>query len=165
MYTDELIEELISCTKTVVEAPRDMKEGRSGFVKRTFTLVSVDGQHSFSGFITQNLTFTENFSIGLSYSPKDEKGNIVLLRCNGPHGATKSIPHHAVCHIHISTAERINNGLKPEGQIEMTNEYSTIESAIQYYVRHVNIVPVDRQRYFPSPGGQIDLFDEEERSI
>lgn len=73
MYTDELIEELISCTKTVVEAPRDMKEGRSGFIKKTFTLISVNGQYNFSGFIMQNLTFTENFSIGLRYNRKMKK--------------------------------------------------------------------------------------------
>lgn len=114
MYAAELIEELISCPKTVVEAPGDMKEGRSGFIKRIFTLISVDDEYSFSGFITQNLTFTENFSIGLSFNPKDEKGKIVLLRCNGPHGGTKAIPHHAVCHIHTATAERVNEGLKPK---------------------------------------------------
>lgn len=67
MFTDELIEELISCPKTILEVPREMKEGRSGFAKRTFTLISVDGQYNFSGFITQNLTFTENFSIGIGY--------------------------------------------------------------------------------------------------
>ena len=130
MYTEEIIEELISCPKTVVEAPRDMKEGRSGFVKRTFTLISVDSRYNFSGFIMQNLTFTENFSIGLTYSPKDEKGTIVLLRCNGPHGGTKAISHHAVCHIHTSTAERINNGLKPEGQIDITTNILRLK--VQY---------------------------------
>jgi len=161
MFTNELIAELISCPKTVLEAPREMKEGRSGFAKRTFTLISVDVQYNFSGFIMQNLTFTENFSIGLRYSSKDEKGTIVLLRCNGPHGGTKAIPHHAVCHIHTSTAERINNGLKPEGQIEITNEYSTIETAIQYFARRVNIVPIDRQKHFSPPAGQIELFNQE----
>ncbi len=44
MFTDRFIEELIGCPKTVVEAPKDMKEGRSGFAKRTFTLTSSDGQ-------------------------------------------------------------------------------------------------------------------------
>ncbi len=126
MFTDEFIKELISCPKMVVEAPKDMKEGRSGFTKRTFTLISSDGQYNFSGFITQNLTFIENFSIGLSYSPKDERGKRVLLRCNGPHGGTEIFPHHAGCHIHTSTSEKINKGLKPEGQIYMTNEYSTL---------------------------------------
>ncbi len=116
-----------------------MNEGRSGFAKRTFTLVSSDGQYNFNGFITQNLTFLENFSIGLSYNLKEEKGKMVLLRCNGPHGGTKNIPHHAVCHIHKSTAERINSGLKPEGQIELTNDYATIEEAVQFFVRRKKI--------------------------
>jgi len=120
---------------------------------------------NFSGFITQNLAFIENFSIGLSFSPKDEKGKIVLFRCNGPHGGTKNIPHHASCHIHTSTADRINNGLKPEGQIDMTNEYSTIEDAIQFYVRRINIVITDRQKHFPSPSGQIDLFTQIEENM
>lgn len=83
----------------------------------------------------------------------------------GPHGGTKEIPHHAGCHIHTSTAERINNGLKPEGQINMTNEYSTIETAIQFFVRRINIVPFDRQKYFPQPTGQIDLFNKEDEAI
>ena len=165
MFTDQLIEELISCPKTVVDVPKDMKEGRSGFAKRVFTLMSEDCQHNFSGFITQNLTFTENFSIGLSYSPKEEKGKIVLLRCNGPHGGSINIPHHAACHIHLSTAERINYGLKPEGQIDMTNEYSTIEDAIQFYVRRINIVALDKQKYFPPPSGQMDLFTQLEENI
>lgn len=165
MFTDEILAELIRCPKIVMEAPMEMKQGRSGFVKRSFALKSKDGLHYFNGFINQNLTFTENFSIGLSYNPKDEKGNIVLLRCNGAHGGTNAHPHHASCHIHISTAERINNGLKPEGKIDMTNEYSTIEDAIQYYAKHINIDSIDRQKYFPPPSGQIDLFGQLNETI
>lgn len=164
-FTDNFIEELSNCSKSVVDAPKEMKEGRSGFAKRTFTLVSSDGQYNFNGFITQNLTFLENFSIGLSYNLKEEKGKMVLLRCNGPHGGTKNIPHHAVCHIHKSTAERINSGLKPEGQIELTNDYATIEEAVQFFVRRININVADRQKFFPPPSGQIDLFADTEEKI
>lgn len=164
-FTDNFIEELISCSKSVVDAPKEMKEGHSGFVKRTFTLVSSDGQYNFSGFITQNSTFIENFSIGLSYNPKDEKGKLVLLRCNGPHGGIKNIPHHATCHIHTATAERINSGLKPEGQIEITTEYSTIEEALQFFLRRININVPERQKYFPTPSGQIDLFTDIKEKI
>jgi len=53
MYTDELIQELINCPKIVVDAPKEMKEGRSGFLKKSFTLKSVDSTYSFSGFITK----------------------------------------------------------------------------------------------------------------
>ena len=82
-----------------------------------------------------------------------------------PHGGTKNIPHHATCHIHTATAERINNGLKPEGQIDITNEYSTIEDAIQFYVRRINLNIEDRQKHFPAPNGQMDLFPQIDDNI
>ena len=159
MYSDDFIEELINCPKIIVESPKEVKDGtRVGFTKRVFTLVSVDGIHNFNGFITQNLTFQENFSIGLAYNPKEEKGKIVLLRCNGQHGGTKVFPHHAFCHIHKATAERINNNLKPEGKIDITEEYSTIETAIQFFVKRIGLTPNDKQKHFPPPNTQMDLF-------
>ena len=159
MYTDELIQELINCPKIVVDAPKEMKEGRSGFLKKSFTLKSVDSTYSFSGFITKNLTFAENFSIGLTYSSKDDKGRTTLLRCNGPHGMTKEL-HHAACHIHIVTAEDVNNGIKAERNIKQTNGYSTLEDAVQFFVKYINIVPTDRGKCFSPPMGQTDLFNE-----
>jgi len=158
MYTDELIQELIECSKIIVDAPKEVKEGRSGFLKKIFTLKSVSGTYNFSGFINQNSTFAENFSIGLFFNSKEEKVKITLLRCNGPHGMTKEL-HHAVCHIHTVIAEDINNGNKAEKNIKQTNEYSTLEDAIQFFVKYINIVPTDRQKYFPLPTGQTDLFN------
>lgn len=93
IFTDQLTDELINCPKRVVDAPKDSGISR-GSKKRKFTLESVDGQHSFSGFISENTTFQENFSVGLVYNPKDEKGHIVLVRVNGPHGPTEQAPHH-----------------------------------------------------------------------
>ncbi len=160
MYTNKLIQELISCPKIVVDAPKEMKEGRSGFLKKNFAFKSIDGIYNFNGFITQNLTFTENFSIGLTFNLKEDKGKITLLRCNGPHGMTKEL-HHAVCHIHTAIAEDINEGIKVERSIEQTNEYSTLEDAIQFFVKHISVVPTDRQKFFPPPAGQTDLFNDE----
>ena len=68
------------------------------------------------------------------------------------------MPHHAGCHIHTATAKRINDGLKPEGHIEMTVEYSTLEDALQFYIRKIGIVREDRQKYFPVPNQQMDIF-------
>jgi len=151
MYTEEQIKELVQCPKTIVDPPKKINEGRESFFKKAFTLSSIDGNYHFNGFITQNLTFPENFSIGLSYNPKDEKGSIVLLRCNGPHGGIKNIPHHASCHIHSATAERINNGLKPEGEIELTEDYATIETAIHFFLKKINLITKDIKKNFPTP--------------
>lgn len=156
IFTEELIAELVTCQKKVIDSPKDSGIGR-GSTKTKFTLESLDGQHSFSGFISRNLTFQENFSIGLVYNPKEEKGKIVLLRVNGPHGSNENAPHHDGPHIHLSTAVRINAGLKPEGVIETDVPYSTIEDAIQHYLKRVNIIPSDRQIHFPVPNNQIDF--------
>ncbi len=156
VFTNELIEELISCPKKVTDSPKDSGVGRGSY-KTKFYLESTDGNHSFSGFISRNLTFQENFSIGLVYHPKDEKGKIVLLRVNGPHGPNENAPHHEGPHVHLSTAERINAGLKPEGMIETNVPYSTVDDAIQYYIKRINIIPADRHKHFPTPNNQIDI--------
>lgn len=158
MYTEDFLEELITCPKIVTDAPSEMKQARSGFLKRSFTLVSLDGQYSFNGFITQNLTFQENFSVGLAFNPKGEKGTIVLLRCNGAHGGTKQFPHHASCHIHKCSADGVNDGNKSEDNIEVTKAYATIDEAIQYYVKRIGIDATHSAKYFPPPSGQRDLF-------
>ncbi len=159
LYTDELIGELVGCLKKVTNAPKDSGVGR-GSSKVKFILASTDGKYVFSGFISRNLTFQENFSIGLVYQPKDEKGTIVLIRVNGPHGPNEHIPHHDGPHVHLATAERINAGLKAEGKIETDVPYATIDDAIQYFIKRVNVIAADRQKYFPPPGNQIDInFD------
>ena len=156
MYTDQLIQDLIVCPKTIIEAPKDSGISRGSY-KKTFGMVSTDGQYEFSGFISQNTFFQENFSIGLVYIPKEEKGKICLLRCNGLHGEVIGVPHHSFFHIHTTTADDINNGIKVEKHIQKTEEYSTLEDAIQFYVKYINITQEHRKKHFPPPTGQIEL--------
>jgi len=157
MYTEQVIKELISCPKVITEPPRG-KDARSSYTKSVFALDSKDGQFLFTGFITENLVFPENFSIGLVYKPREEKGSITLLRCNGMHGGTLQNPHHAYCHIHTVQSDFLNQGSKVESHIELTTEYSTLDTAIQFYINLIGLDPFDRQKYFPPPSGQIDLF-------
>ena len=156
MYTDDFINSLISCPKIIIEAPKEVGNTR-GSSKTKFGMSSADGHFRFSGFISVNNTFKENFSIGLVYAPKDERGKICLLRCNGLHGETIKVPHHTFFHIHTVSADDLNNDIKFEKQIKKTEEYSTLEDAIQFYIKHINIVPEDRKKYFPPPTGQIEL--------
>ncbi len=156
IYTDQFIQELITCPKTIIEAPKDSGISR-GSSKTVLGMQSVDGQYSFSGFISVNINFQENFSIGLVFIPREEKGRICLLRCNGFHGEVMGIPHHSFCHIHTVKADDLNNGVKVEKQIHQTTAYSTIADAIQFYVKHINIIPLDREKYFPPPSAQMEL--------
>ncbi len=164
IFTDELIANLITCPKTIIDTPKRILAVR-GSDKIKFSLESIDKNHSFIGFISKNQTFQENFSIGLVYNPKDEKGKIVLLRVNGPHGPNESIPHHNGPHVHIATADRINSGLKPEGSIEVNVPYVSIEDAIQYYVRRINIDTSDSLKHFPPPDNQLNITFEEGDNI
>ncbi len=161
MYTEEFINELVNCPKIIVDAPRDSSVSR-GSHKRFFSMISVDSQHYFSGFISVNTKFSENFSIGLVYIPKTEKGKICLLRCNGLHGETIIATHHSHFHIHRAIADDINNGIKVERQITETTEYATIDDAIQFYLKLINLIPSDRALYFPRPSGQLQLSLDEQ---
>ena len=157
IYEEEYIAKLFGCPKEILEPPaKDYKEDR-GHMKKNFTLQSLDGTFLFRCFIRYNVMFPENFTIGLDFNPREEKGTICLLRCNGTHGETRQIPHHASCHIHKASAESINSGLKPESNIEITEEYATIDQAIQYFINFINLKQEDRIKYFPEK--QIGLFD------
>ncbi len=63
MYTNEFINELLTCEKQIIEPPsKDFKEER-GHLKKTFTLKSIDGKFQFNAFIRYNSKFKENFSL------------------------------------------------------------------------------------------------------
>ena len=159
-YTDDIIDHLFQIQKVFFDPPpKDYREDR-GHMKKNFTLQSEDGQFNFKGFIRYNIRFPENFSVGLDYDPRDEKGTICLLRCNGDHGENNVFPHHATFHIHRASASTINEGLKPESNIEPTSEYSGIDEAIQFYVGLINIDSLQAQKYFPPK--QLTLFGENE---
>lgn len=149
-YENEHIENLIYCEKEIIEPPSKEYKKDGGHFKKNFTLRSVNGLYFFRAFIRQNIMFCENFSIGLDYKPKDEKGTICLLRCNGSHGENKQLPHHNNCHIHQATAKTINSGTKSESDVKLTNEYSTFDEAIQYFITVINLKQDDRNRYFPA---------------
>jgi len=158
IYTDEFIAQLFQCEKVIIDPPpREFREER-GYMKKNFTLQSVDGQFNFKGFIRYNTRFPENFSIGLDYNPREEKGTVCLIRCNRNHGENVVFPYHASCHIHRATALTLNEGLKPESHIEQTTEYSRLDEAIQYFIRVVLLDKTQAEKYFPPK--QLTLFDE-----
>ena len=155
-YEQEYIESLFRCEKEIIELPtKDYKEER-GHLKKNFALRSLDGSSLFRAFIRYNVRFPENFSIGLDFNPREEKGTICLLRCNGTHGENKQILHHESFHIHFATAETINSGAKPERNVETTKEYASLEQAIQYFMKFINLKQEDRNTYFPEK--QAGLF-------
>jgi len=121
---------------------------------------SLDGKHTFRVFLRQSRQFTENFSVGIDYLPKDEPGSFCLLRCNGMHGGHKVHPHHLNCHIHRSKAEDVNAGLRVERHIEPTTQYASFRDAQRHFLLLVNVQSTDLNQYF-SDITQPDLFEGE----
>jgi hypothetical protein len=148
IFDDVFIATLILCEKEFVDPlPKDYKEV-NGHYKKNFTLQSIDGKYNFQGFIRYNVKFNENFSVGFIFNPKEEKGTIPLLRCNGPSGQTKPI-HHIHCHIHYATADTINSDKKPESNVELTSEYATLDQAILYFFKRINLTQYHKNKYIP----------------
>jgi hypothetical protein len=150
MFTDEFIEELISCPKTVTQGLRTGKS-RGAFTKKEFRMQSLDGKFQFKGSLNQNSFFQEDFSLVFIYYHKEDGGRYSLLRCNGIHGANKHIPHHNVTHEHTVRAADLNVGIKDEKYVKEVTAYTTFEQAVQYYVKRINIIDDDKQKYFPKP--------------
>lgn len=150
-YSQQMLDDLISCPKIITTPPKkDMRLERGSF-RNNMHLKSSDGKENFSVFIRQNESFPENFSIGLDYHPKDGQDSIILLRCNGQHGhfedCNRNISYHDNFHIHRAREENISSGVRSERGAEITTEYANLDQAIQFFFKIIN-TPTATQ-YFP----------------
>lgn len=97
----------------------------------------------FRAFMRRSEDFPENFSIGLAFLPKDGTGELILLRCNGPHGgfndAFDSEHPHFDFHVHRATSAMIEAGLRAEKSATVNREFASYEEALRYFVRSANV--------------------------
>jgi len=117
---------------------------------------SKDVAGEFAVFMRQSEDFPENFSIGLTYQPKDGRQEITLIRCNGKHGifnsATNFNPSHSHWdfHIHRADAAPLDSGLKAERRATKTTEYASYEEALPFFLKLINLDEGDVRNYFPN---------------
>jgi hypothetical protein len=151
IYSQDEIDSLISCPKVITEPPKKDMRPERGSRRNNMTLRSKDGDLEFTVFMRINEDFHENFSIGLNFSPKDERGTLPLLRCNGPHGdfvgGPPSPQSHFRYHVHRAKAENIVAGLRAERGAELTEGYGSYREALVFFLKEVNIV--NAGEYFP----------------
>lgn len=145
------IDRLVSLAK--IPLPSSMPQlphSSAGHSRTNFDLQSRDGEEHFQVFIRINDVLPENFSIGLVHKPKGG-GKITLMRCNGDHGEHQNkvmnSNRFSGPHIHIATAEALDQGLKEENYAEPTSEYFAWEEAFRVFVQRANIVGMEP--YFP----------------
>lgn len=162
-YTQEELNYLIKCEKTITSPPKKVMTQDKGHYRNSMLLQSKDGVNNFSLFIRKNVKFEENFSIGLVYHPKDGSEKITIFRCNGPHGIHVNDfmegKYHDSYHIHIAKDFNINAGKKSDLYAKSTQDYINLNEAILYCIKYCNIENADN--YFNLDNGtQLTLLDE-----
>ncbi len=146
LLSDPEIEKLIVCPKRIIEPPKKEMQLVNGHWRKDMKLQSVDEECDFSVFMRKNEDFEENFSIGLIYKPRDIKGEIPLLRCNGPHGPHVLFDHHDRFHIHKADQENLASGIRAERTAYITREYASFQDALGYFIKKCNII--EAGKYF-----------------
>jgi hypothetical protein len=151
VYTEEEIEDLIKCPKIVFDPPRQEMIIDNGHLRNDMRLKSKDEQRDFNVFIRINESFHENFSIGLIYTPREERGTVCLVRFNGAHGPfadESGIFHwHSEFHIHRACERNLSAGLRPERGGLVTKDYGSFEQALPEFFRCINVE--EGMSYFP----------------
>ena len=141
-YTQEELERLISCSKIIVDPPkREMKLIR-GNLCNSMKLESKDGEHGFLVFIRKHERFAENFSVGLTFQHKDQRGKSTIIRCNGPTAYSNNpldCNVHFSYHIHRMSIEDFNNGCEHPYDKMPSKDYASYEEALSYFINLVNI--------------------------
>ena len=155
MLSDQHIQNLISEPKQIVEkdpARGYREEHRQRRSDLQLERVS-DGNACFSVFIRQNLTFIENFSVGLRYRTGNPTVPIVtLIRYNGPHGEFSTHPdqHYAQPHVHRVTEVEMSSGSAhpQEKHRALTTRYSTFEECLRAFF--ADTIVENYSDYFPN---------------
>jgi hypothetical protein len=141
--TDSQLDILVRCPKVINDPPRREMRVERGTLRNDMRLVSEDGEHEFSAFMRVNEDFPENFSIGLSYVPKDGTGAVCLLRCNGPHGnfvgEGSNTQSHFLYHIHVATEANLDAGLRGHRGARRTDSYASFRGALLFFLEHTGV--------------------------
>jgi hypothetical protein len=135
-----------------------------GHFRNDMRLKSTDGNLEFRVFLRRSEDLPENFSIGLAFVPRDGTGEIVLLRCNGPHGSyndsfDQDHPHWDF-HVHRASADMMGAGFRPEKAATVNKDFASYEEALQYFLRTTNVT--DARTYFADIAQGMLPFPQEE---
>jgi hypothetical protein len=161
-YTQDEINDLISCPKEIVDSPKRAATSVQGS-RRNDMVVQNGADGRFRVFMRQSEKFLDDFSIGLRYEPKDAPP-IILLRCNGRHGeflgGEADHPHFGY-HIHRAKVVNLQKGLRAERGGELTDEYVSFEEALRYFLSATGIQWTDE--HFPGLRQRLlGIFDDQQ---
>ena len=160
-YTQQELDDLISCKKKIIEPPKDEMILVNKYLRNDMKLKSIDEEYEFSVFMRKSLEFQTNFSVGLVYRPKDHPEEIHLIRCNSAHrfiyNSISEDPHF-ITHIHRANADDLNSGIRRPKTKEITEAYTTYESAVIHLMSLISVQDLDSCDYLARLK-QTSIFD------
>ena len=101
---------------------------------------------SFEIYQRQNIRDDADFSCGIAYLPLDGS-RLTLARYNGPWHEHGDIAYRT--HIHLTTAQAIASGGKPEREAAETDRYETLEGAMACLIEDFNVAGIDAEHDYP----------------
>ena len=148
MLTQDFIDnELIVTKKQILKSEKSEMWLDNRHYRNTFTLESLDKKYTYRAFLRISDEFIEDFSVGLIWTNPvkyiDIKKSIVLLRCQGPHDSGKPLGtdiHHSFHTHEITTRDIMEYRYSKPSNKGGTNEYSSLQSALFYFVNRCNLV-------------------------
>ena len=151
MINEELINEVIKCSKKAIKAERWSMILKNRSYRNKISLESIDGKYTYRMFIRQSSEFLEDFSVGLIWTNPQNYSNInrliIMLRCQGPHDSQKplSYDNHHSYHMHKITVDDIEQKRydKPSFYDEV-NKFSSFDEALCYFIKICDILDVDK---------------------
>lgn len=171
MITEKFINELIICPKRAIGADRKRMISVNRSLRNKASLISVDGNYTYSLFLRQSEDFMEDFSVGLIWTNASKhigiNKEIILIRYQGPHDSGKPLGEdvHHDYHIHQISVEDVNERryLRP-GNKEISHDFSSFLGALFSLTSYCGIIDLDKyidysQFNAPLPG-QMDLFNQ-----
>jgi len=150
IWTQDELDQLISCSKQVAQPMRKQWRAERGNRKNEFILKSDSYEGVFPVYLRINDKFNENFSIGLDYQSPTEP-RIHLLRCNGMHEHINKFPElvpHCTFHVHKVKADALNEGNGELNFAEITKEYAAYAEALPHFLNIVNVMKSEISKYF-----------------
>lgn len=146
--SSEWLEELIASAKKVTIPPKKEMIIERQCRRNQFDAYSPELDETFHVFMRQNCILPDDYSVGLMWNRKEAEP-IIIFRCNGPHGGNENISHKFCTHIHRLNLELALEDVFRENDTTETEEYSTFEDALFFFLSRCGFNTNEMQPYFP----------------
>ena len=155
--TDEKIAALLTMPKRVENA-RAKEQQEAKHMRRSYHVVSTDGEQRFTLFTRQSTKLADGYTAGLQWHAKSGD-DVMLMRCNGsdhPHANPLEFERlDFQCHIHIATERYIAANKKVEQYATSTTAYRSVEGALHHitqlaHIEGLTTAPDEPDLFLPS---------------